>query len=75
TRRPCSPSDDLHAATVPPATAAFRPQAGRLHAGAPASFLVLRANPLDDIRNLRSLPMVVLHGRLLEDHELKALRN
>lgn len=64
----------LLAATVTSADAALRPQVGRVTVGAPASFLVLRANPLDDIKNLRTLSMVVLRGRLLSEAELRTLR-
>jgi len=69
-----SAADVLRAATITSAEAALRPQAGRVAVGAPASFLVLRANPLDDIRNVRSLAVVVLRGRVIEDAELQALR-
>lgn len=69
-----SPRDVLLAATVTSADAALRPEAGRVTAGGPASFLVLRANPLDDIRKLRSLRMVVLRGRVLDEGELQVLR-
>jgi imidazolonepropionase-like amidohydrolase len=64
----------LLAATVTSADAALRPQVGRVTVGGPASFLVLRANPLDDIKNLRTLSMVVLRGRLLSEAEFRTLR-
>jgi hypothetical protein len=37
-------------------------------------FLVLDANPLTDIKNLRTLSAVVLSGRLIEAAELERLR-
>lgn len=67
-------ADVLLAATATSAEAAQRPLAGRLTVGAPASFLLLHANPLDDIRNLRALELVVLRGRVIESEELRRLR-
>lgn len=69
-----TPRQVLAAATATSAAAAGRPEAGRLTAGAPASFLVVDANPLEDIGALRRLSAVVLRGRLLTLDELKALR-
>lgn len=69
-----SPRDVLLAATATSADAALRPESGRVAVGSPASFLVLSSNPLDDIRHLRSLWLVVQRGRLVTDVELQALR-
>lgn len=48
--------------------------AWELAVGAAASFLVLDANPLDDITHLRALHAVVLRGRLIGAEELARLR-
>lgn len=69
-----TPREVLVAATVNSATAAGLPALGRLAVGAPASFLVLEANPLDDIRHLRRLSAVALRGRLLDAEALATLR-
>lgn len=70
-----TPRQALTAATVTAAAAAGRPEVGRLRAGGPASFLLVDANPLEDIRALRRLSAVMLHGRLLTADDLQALRN
>lgn len=69
-----TPQQVLLAATVTSADAAARPELERLRVGAPASFLVVDANPLADIRHLRRLSAVVLRGRVLTSVELAALR-
>ena len=69
-----TPQQALAAATVTAAEAALRPELGRVVVGAPASFIMLDANPLTDIRNIRALSGVVLRGRLLSAEELTRLR-
>ncbi len=69
-----SPQDVLAAATVTSAAAARRPELGRVSVGAPASFLLLDADPLADIGHLRRLHAVVLRGRFLDAAELAVLR-
>lgn len=69
-----TPHAVLTAATATSAAAAGRPEFGRVAAGAPASFLLVDANPLDDIRHLRRLSAVVIDGRVLTSEALAALR-
>lgn len=69
-----TPRQALRAATTTAAGAAGRPELGQITAGAPASFLVLDADPGADIRNVRTLSMVVLRGLMLEASDLKRLR-
>lgn len=69
-----TPRAVLTAATVTSAAAAGRPEYGRLRAGAPASFLLVDANPLDDIAALRRLSLVVHAGRVFTLADLEALR-
>ncbi len=69
-----TPQQVLLAATVNSATAAHRPELGTIKAGAPASFVVLDANPLADIKNVRMIWAVVLRGQLLDAAALTALR-
>lgn len=64
----------LTAATITSATAAGRPELGRVRAGGPASFLLVDANPLDDIAALRRLSLVVHQGRVFTVTGLAALR-
>ena len=64
----------LTAATITSATAAGRPELGRVRAGGPASFLLVDANPLDDIAALRRLSLVVHQGRVFTVTDLAALR-
>ena len=62
------------AATITSATAAGRPELGRVRAGGPASFLLVDSNPLDDIAALRRLSLVVHQGRVFTVTDLAALR-
>lgn len=64
----------LTAATITSATAAGRPELGRVRAGGPASFLLVDANPLDDIAALRRLSLVVHQGRVFTVTDLAALQ-
>ncbi len=70
-----TPRQALAAATTTAAEAVLHHGSGRIEVGAPAMFLVLDANPLTDIRNLRTLSAVVLSGRLIESAELARLRS
>lgn len=69
-----TPRQAIAAATVISAAAAGQPELGLVTVGAPASFLVLDANPLDDIRHTRRLAAVVLRGRLFAAEALAALK-
>lgn len=68
-----SPLDALRTATINPARYLDQERDfGTVSAGKVADLVLLEANPLDDIRNLRSVRAVVLNGRLLERSELDA---
>jgi len=69
-----TPRQALAAATTTAADAVQHHGTGRVEVGAPAMMLLLDANPLTDIKNLRHLSAVVLAGRLLESAELARLR-
>jgi imidazolonepropionase-like amidohydrolase len=69
-----TPQQVLLAATVHSAAAAGRAELGAVTAGAPASFVLLDANPITDIRNVRTLSAVVLRGQYLDGAALTALR-
>ena len=64
----------LAAATSIPASLMRRSDLGVVERGAEASFLIIDADPLADVRNLRRLYGVVLRGRYLDAAELTALR-
>ena len=66
-----SPMDAVLTATIRSADRLGLEDTGRLAAGARADFLVLEANPLDDITNTRRIARVVLGG---EEVERRALR-
>lgn len=69
-----TPQQALAAATTSAAAVAGRPLLARVARGNVASFLILDANPLADIRNARSLRMAVLRGRVMAADELARLR-
>lgn len=69
-----SPRHALRAATTTAAQAAGRPDLARIAPDATASLLILDADPLADIRNVRRLSTVVLHGRPIDSIELARLR-
>ncbi|HEX4934726.1 MAG TPA: hypothetical protein VFV33_16165, partial [Gemmatimonadaceae bacterium] len=69
-----TPQQALAAATTTAAGAARRPALARVASGNTASFLLLGADPLRDVRNVRALEAVVLRGRLIEAPELARLR-
>ncbi len=66
-----SPMDAILTATVRSAERLGLDDAGRLVAGARADFVVLEANPLDDITNTRRIARVVLGG---EEVDREAMR-
>ena len=49
-------------------------QLGTVEAGKLADLIVVAANPLDDIKNLRGLQMVVKDGRVVSDKRGAAVR-
>ncbi len=69
-----SPQEALAAATVNPAVSLDRDGPGRIAPEAPASLLILDANPLANIPNLRKLSAVVLRGKVLDSTELAHLK-
>jgi imidazolonepropionase-like amidohydrolase len=66
------PSDAIVAATATPARLLGIADMGTLAAGKSADFVVLDANPLDDIHNSRKISSVYLRGRLLDRAALLA---
>ena len=66
------PADAIVAATSRPAALLGIADMGTLAAGRSADFVVLDANPLDDIRNTRRIARVYLRGRLLDRDALRA---
>jgi imidazolonepropionase-like amidohydrolase len=67
-----SPADAIVAATSRPAEALGLTDVGTLAAGKAADFLVLDANPLDNIRNLRRISAVYLRGAAIDRDALAA---
>lgn len=67
-----TPREALRAATTTAASAAGKPELGYVQPGAPASFLVLDADPSLDINSLRKLSMIVLRGRIIRPGDLTA---
>src|SRR3954462_5953908 len=67
-----SPADAIVAATSRPAELLGIADMGTLAAGKSADFVVLDANPLDDIHNTRKIARVYLRGRLLDRPALLA---
>jgi len=66
------PSDAIVAATSRPAALLGIADLGTLAAGKSADFVVLDANPLDDIRNTRKIASVYLNGARLDRAALLA---
>lgn len=67
-----SPAQALHAATSVPARRMGH-ASGKIAPGLRADMVLLRANPLQDIANTRSIQGVVLNGRLLDRSRLDAI--
>ncbi len=66
-----SPAEAIVAATSRPAELLGQSDLGALAAGKRASFIVLDANPLDDIRNTRRIADVYLDGQRLDREALR----
>jgi imidazolonepropionase-like amidohydrolase len=67
-----TPAQAIVAATSRPAEALGLKDVGTLAEGKIADFVVLNANPLDDIRNTRQIASVYLRGALLDRNALVA---
>ena len=67
-----SPADAIVAATSRPAELLGISDMGTLAAGKSADFVVLDANPLDDIHNTRKISRVYLRGRMFDRDALLA---
>jgi imidazolonepropionase-like amidohydrolase len=67
-----SPADAIIAATSRPAEALGLTDVGTLAQGKMADFIVLNANPLDDIKNTRQIANVYLRGARLDREALLA---
>ena len=67
-----TPAEAIVAATSRPAEALGLNDVGKLAVGMRADFLVLNANPLEDIRNTRQIASVYLRGAMLDREGLLA---
>ena len=67
-----SPAEAIRVSTSRPAEVLRIPDAGTLRKGARANLVVLDANPLENIRNTRSIDSVYLDGLKLDRAELQA---
>jgi imidazolonepropionase-like amidohydrolase len=67
-----TPAQAIVAATSRPAEALGLKDVGTLAAGKMADFIVLNANPLDDIKNTRQISDVYLRGQRLDRAALLA---
>lgn len=65
----------IRSATSTAARAAGHPEFAKIGRGAPASFLLLDADPTADLRNLHQLSTVVLRGRPINSAGLARLRS
>jgi imidazolonepropionase-like amidohydrolase len=69
-----TPAEALRAATQAPAEfLGIDADAGSIAAGKRADLVLLNANPLDDIKNTRTIRAVVLNGRLFDRAALDEL--
>jgi len=67
-----TPADAIVAATSRPAALLGIADMGTLAAGKSADFIVLDRNPLDDIRNTRTIARVYLRGQLFDRDAMRA---
>ena len=67
-----TPAQAIVAGTRRPAEAFGLNDVGSIEAGKAADFIVLDANPLDDIRNMRKIDKVYLRGVELDRASLRA---
>jgi len=67
-----TPADAIVAATSRPAELLGIADMGTIAVGKSADFVVLDANPLDDIRNTRKIASVYLRGRMLDRDTIRA---
>jgi len=67
-----SPAEAIVASTSRPTEVLRLTDTGALAPGKRADFVVLNANPLDDIRNTRQIDRVYLHGQQLDRDRLLA---
>jgi imidazolonepropionase-like amidohydrolase len=67
-----SPAQAIVAATKTPADLLGLQDLGLLAVGKSADFIVLNANPLEDIRNTRQIASVYMHGKALDRRALAA---
>jgi imidazolonepropionase-like amidohydrolase len=68
-----TPLQAVQAATRNPAQFLLRGDQGTIAVGQRADFVLLDANPLQDIRNTQQIRAVMLNGKLLERRDLDAL--
>lgn len=70
----CTPYESLKSATVNPAAyIGIENRKGALKVGTDADILILRENPLANIKNTRAIHAVILGGRVIERPELDAM--
>lgn len=69
-----TPREAIAAATSTPARLMRREDVGAIVSGAEASFLIVDADPVADVRNLRRLSGIVLRGQYLDAAQLAAMR-